>query len=65
VDTMTQNAATPAKEPRRPFTCLPCYTGRGVNVDLELVEIQYDNRSVEAKLYYVCPDCRHEVKGGL
>ena len=52
-------------EERRPFTCRMCWEDRGTNIDLVDMGTTFDNRSVETKLYYACPNCGHEVKLGL
>jgi hypothetical protein len=52
-------------EPRRPFTCLPCYQTTGRNVDLVSLPITYNNLSVEAMVTYQCPECKTGVRFGL
>jgi DNA-directed RNA polymerase subunit RPC12/RpoP len=47
------------------MTCRACYEDRGVNVDLRDLGTTFDNRSVEAKLNYECPECGHKVNLGL
>lgn len=52
-------------ESRRPFTCLGCWERTGTNIDLVELTTTFDNRSVEVKTTYQCPECMNAVRISL